>query len=223
MASDVRAVLFDLDGTLADTLDDIASAMNRTLEATGLHSHAHSAYRALVGEGVAKLVARVAAERPDAWADLEAQFRVRYAEALVVATRPYDGIPELLDALVARGTALGVVSNKPDPMTQEIMRELFSGWPFRVVLGQRPDIPRKPDPAMLLAVASALGVPPASCAFIGDTAIDMESARAAAMVPIGVAWGFRPLELESSGAALVLERPLDLLDWLRSEAPKSAR
>ena len=214
--SGIDAIVFDLDGTLVDTLADIAAAMNRSLEALGLPPHAPERYRELIGEGVSKLVRAAAPDAPDAsarWPALEAAFRARYGEALVVESRPYPGVPELLDALAARGVPVAILSNKPDPMTRRVVAEVLPRWRFGAVLGQRPDHPRKPDPAGALEVASALGVPPGRCAMVGDTAIDMQTAAAAGMRPIGVAWGFRPSELAAAGAELTVEHPGALVTW----------
>ena len=208
----LRAALFDLDGTLADTLADIGGAMNHALAALGLPGHDLESYRRFVGEGVEMLAGR--ALPPDRQAlspALIERYSARYAETLVKRSVPYPGIPELLDALVGRGVALAVLSNKPDPATQAIMASLFGRWQFAVVAGRRPDVPRKPDPTGALAVAARLGVAPSDCAFIGDTAIDMRTAIAAGMVPVGVAWGFRPEELETAGALFVARAPEELL------------
>ena len=196
-----RGVIFDLDGTLADSLDDIASAMNRTLLAKGFPTHPVSAYRGFVGEGLRRLVER--ALPPGAESVREAfltAYQADYAEHLLDETRLFPGIPPVLDALAAAGVPLAVLSNKYDVPTRRMVDALCSRWTFREVFGERPGVPRKPDPASALALADALGAPPESVAFVGDTGVALRTARAASMRPVGVLWGFRPEEVLASGA-----------------------
>lgn len=207
-----RAAIFDLDGTLADTLADIAAAMNHALAALGLPTHDLAAYRRFVGEGVEQLAIRaLPADRQEVRPALIERYIARYADVLLEASRPYDGIPELLDALAARGVALAVLSNKPDPATQRVVAGLFAPGRFATVLGRRPGVPHKPDPHAALAVAAELGIAPADFVFVGDTAIDMKTAVAAGMLPVGAAWGFRPEELAPNGARFVAAHPADVL------------
>jgi phosphoglycolate phosphatase len=207
-----RAALFDLDGTLADTLTDIAGAMNDALAALGLPGHDLDAYRRFVGEGVEQLVRRaLPGDRPELQPALSERYLARYADVLLDHSAPYPGVPELLDELGRRGVALAVLSNKPDAATRRMVTALFGPARFAAVTGRRPDVPRKPDPAAALALAARLGVPPGDCAFVGDTAIDMKTAHAAGMLPVGVAWGFRPEELVPAGASFVAARPAELL------------
>ena len=196
-----RGVIFDLDGTLADSLEDIAAAMNRTLAAHGFPLHPASAYRTFVGEGVRKLVERAL---PPGTEQLRESFlgayQADYAEHLLDATRLFPGIPEVLDGLRSAGVPVGVLSNKPDLPTRRMVDALCSRWKFGAVFGERPGVPRKPDPTLALVLADALGAPPETVAFVGDTSVDMLTARAASMRPVGVLWGFRPKEVLASGA-----------------------
>lgn len=219
----LRAAIFDLDGTLADTLADIATTMNRVLHELGLPTHPADSYKDFVGAGVV-----VAAERALAREDrhlrdaVVERFKVAYWDHLVDTSRPYDGIPELLDALDARHVVLAVLSNKPHDPTHHIVRHLFGPDRFRVVYGQRQGVPKKPDPTVALEIAGLLDVPPDACVFVGDTLIDMETARQAGMLGVGVLWGFRPREeLVAHGARALLSHPLDLLDVLDHGAPAS--
>jgi phosphoglycolate phosphatase len=211
----IRAVLFDLDGTLLDTLDDLAGAMNRVLAARGLPGHPVDAYRRFVGDGVAALVERAlpaSARTPEALASTTAALRDEYARSWAVRTRPYPGIPELLDALVARGLPLAVLSNKPHDAAAAMGTHFLARWPFVEVRGLRDGAPRKPDPAQALELAAALGAEPAACAFVGDSAVDVLTARRAGMRAVGVAWGFRGEdELREAGAEAVLHEPRELL------------
>ena len=195
-----RAVIFDLDGTLADSLGDIAAAMNRTLQAHGFPEHPVAAYRTFVGEGVRKLVER--ALPPGAEGVREAflaAYQADYGDHLLDATGLFPGIPEVLDALQSAGIPVGVLSNKPELPTRQMVDALCGRWSLRAVFGERPGVPRKPDPTSALALADALGAPPESVAFVGDTGVDMLTARAASMRPVGVLWGFRPKEVLASG------------------------
>ncbi|MFO0950615.1 MAG: HAD family hydrolase [Isosphaeraceae bacterium] len=217
---DVRAILFDLDGTLLDTLDDIADAANAVLEAGGFPTHPTADFRRFIGEGVAVLFRRAlpqgaADAEPELVARCVARFQVEYGERWHVKSRPYDGIPELLDALTARGLTLGLLSNKPDDFTRRYGEHYLARWPFRVVLGAREGVPRKPDPTSALEVAARLGLPPAAIVYVGDSAVDVETAVRSGMIPVGVSWGFRPVEeLRAAGARMILDRPHDLLGWL---------
>jgi len=211
------AVVFDLDGTLLDTLADIADAANRVLVKHGLPAHELDAYRLFVGEGVRVLFERAlpadacTAERVAAYAE---DFRGAYAECWNVQTRPYEGIVDLLDALVSRHVRLAVLSNKPDNFTKACVREYFPDLPFEAVLGQREGVPRKPDPAGAVEIAEAMGLAPTQFLYAGDTAVDMQTALTAGMFPLGVLWGFRPLsELQAGGAQAVIARPAELLGW----------
>ena len=211
----VDAVLFDLDGTLADTLVDIADSMNQVFAAHGLPTYSHLAYRRHVGEGVVRLVARLAPSATHLVDQLVVEFGSAYADRLLHNTLPYPGIPELVSALRERSIPMAVLSNKPEWATQKIVSSLFPAVRFAAVVGFREEVPRKPDPTSALAIARQIGAPPPACALIGDTAIDMKTAAAAGMVPVGVTWGFRDrAELVDAGAAVLLETPAQFLDLL---------
>jgi phosphoglycolate phosphatase len=218
LVSNIRAVLFDLDGTLLDTLEDIGRSANQVLEALGFPAHPIDAYREFIGEGVATLFQRAlppGSDEPDLVASCVERFRDIYGRGWNIATRPYPEIPELLDALSRRSLGLAVLSNKPDVFTRQCVSEYLARWPFGVVFGQREGVPRKPDPAGAFEVADRLGVSPAEIAYLGDSSIDMNTARRAGMLAIGASWGFRSEEeLRSSGAAEVIARPFELLDLL---------
>lgn len=207
------AAIFDLDGTLVDSLRDIGEAMNHALAAHGLPTYPLDVYRQLVGEGVRRLTERtVPAERPELIDPVLAEYRRFYTEHLLVSTRPFEGIEPLLDALCARGMRLAVLSNKPDPATQTIVRALFSRWPLRAVQGERSDVPRKPDPTGALQLARVLETEPSRCLFVGDSGIDMQTAVNAGMLPVGVLWGLRDRdELLRHGARWLLAEPRELI------------
>ncbi len=211
--ANVRAFVFDLDGTLVDSLEDLAVAMNEVLREAGRPEHPIEAYRHFIGWGAADLVRRAAPDGDHA-ALLEG-FRRRYhREGLDRASRPYDGIPELLRELVARRIPLAVLSNKPHAATVAVIARFFPDVPFVAVVGARTGVPHKPDPSAALEIAEALGVPASACAFVGDTEVDVQTALNAQMTPIGVAWGFRAETLASAGAERVVASPHELLDVL---------
>jgi len=214
----VRAVLFDLDGTLLDTLADIAAALNSVLTGMGLPPHSCQDVSRFVGEGVTRLVWRSLPEgcrEPERVEEAVARMRVVYGERLCVETRPYDGIPDLLDELQARAIPAAILSNKPHALTVRLVREALGRWNFAVVRGENPPVPRKPDPTSARSIATRLDVESADILYVGDTPTDVQTARAAGMHPVGVAWGFRRAEvLREAGAAVVLSHPLDLLPLL---------
>jgi phosphoglycolate phosphatase len=220
---DIQAVLFDLDGTLLDTLEDIASAANEVLGRHGLPAHPPEAYRRFIGDGVAMLFRRALPPEhaePERVARCVEDFRGAYARSWDVRTCPYDGIPELLDALASRGLVLALLSNKPDDFTRLCASAYLARWPFRAVLGQREGTPRKPDPAGALEIAGQLGVPAGQFLYVGDSAVDMETARRAGMRPVGVSWGFRPAEeLWAAEAEAVIAHPAELLEFLDGRRP----
>lgn len=210
----VRAVVFDLDGTLVDTLADVAFAMNAALAALGLPTHPLADYRRWIGGGAADLAARATSGDPARTAEVLAVFRERYAGRLVVDSRPYEGIPPLLDELAARGLPLAVLSNKPHAPTVGVVAALLPRR-FAVVHGQRDGVPKKPDPQGLVAIAHELGLAPGELAMVGDSGVDVATARAAGARPIGVLWGYRPEEeLVKAGASRRLASPAELLDHL---------
>lgn len=209
-----RAVVFDLDGTLLDTLDDLADSGNAALNTLGFPTHPVDAFRWFVGLGVAELARRMLPEsaRDDATVGRACALLVEeYTARWKDKTRPYDGVPEMLAALAATGVPLCVLSNKPQAFTEITVRQFFPGFPFRMVCGARPEAPSKPHPAGALAIAGELGLAPGAFCFVGDSATDMKTARGAGMLPVGVLWGFRPeSELVENGARLLVARPGEL-------------
>jgi phosphoglycolate phosphatase len=215
-------VIFDLDGTLADSAHDIAAALNHVLARHGFGLHDERAVRRMVGDGAAVLIERAApGASPVLRATLLAEYREHYLGHMLDSTRPYDGVPELLRALTLRAVLLGVLSNKPEPATRALVAALFPDVRFRAIHGQRPARPIKPDPAAALGLGRALGLEPDRCVLVGDSGVDVQTAIAAGMLPVGVAWGFRGREeLVAQGAFAVLERPAELLELLAAW-PKS--
>jgi phosphoglycolate phosphatase len=213
-----RAVIFDLDGTLLDTLADIADSANRALIAHGFPDHQRSTYRQFVGDGSAILISRALPpnQRSDATIQSCLENFIRdYSHNWHQATKPYDGLARLLRELQNRNIRLAVVTNKPHRFAVSMVAHYFADCPFDPVLGQRDGVPKKPDPAQALAAAAKIGVEPSSCIFIGDSAVDMETACNAGMQPVGAGWGFRSAkELLDSGARAVIYRPMEMIELI---------
>ncbi len=213
----MKAILFDLDGTLLDTLSDLADAANRTLDRAGLPTHGVSAYRNFVGDGSRMLITRALPEShrtPAHIDDYLTRFKDDYGRNWKTATRPYPGIRELLAELARRDIPRAVVTNKPHRFAEECIHHFFPDTPFQMIRGQKDHLPRKPDPATALEAADNLRVAPEECLFIGDSNVDMTTAIAAGMVPVGVAWGFRSVaELIGAGASRIVTKPQDVLKW----------
>lgn len=225
MTPQLDALIFDLDGTLADSIGDIGTAMNAVLADLALPPHPISAYKAFVGEGAENLVCRAVSAAlgkslsdalPRPLDQLVDAYRVHYAKLEHAHSALYPGVAAMLDGVVASGRKMAVLSNKRDDFTRHLIKHAFARWPFVDVRGEREGVPRKPNPLAAHELARALGYSPEHIGFVGDTAIDMATARSAGMVPIGVLWGFRSrAELEGAGAQFVLGRPEELLSLLK--------
>ena len=214
----IKAVLFDLDGTLTDTLSTIAHFGNCALGKFGFPPIPTERYRYLVGDGRDLLIHRMLAEHgadtAENYQNVGAAYDAAYEADVLHGTVPYDGIPELLTNLQENGLKTAVLSNKPHNVTKMVVQAVF-GNRFDIVYGQRPGYPMKPDPAVARMVAEELGVSPAECAFVGDTSVDIATGKNAGMLPIGVLWGFRDAaELRRAGAAHIVKKPQELLQIL---------
>jgi len=213
------AVIFDLDGTLLDTLEDIAASANEVLESLGFARHPADDFKAFIGAGVDVLFERalpvdVAADRAMI-SEAADRFRVFYAEQWHVNSRPYDGVAALLDGLRQREVLCAVLTNKPHEFAGQCVSRLLPQWHFEIVLGLDESRAAKPDPGGALAIARTLGVAPQRTKFVGDSGIDMQTARAAGMAGVGAAWGFRPEnELIENGANWLIRSPEQLLELL---------
>jgi phosphoglycolate phosphatase len=210
-----KGVIFDLDGTLADTLDDIAGSMNRVLLAHGYPIHEVYDYKLLVGRGLDNLVLQslpVVSQQPAVISKCLADFISDYNNNCLINTKLYDGVNELLKALTAEGLKLAVFSNKAEQLTQKIVVQLLGGVPFVKVMGARPGFPKKPDPAGALFISEQMGILPQNIIYMGDSDVDMITATSAGMYAIGVLWGFRTGdELTANGANALINHPSELL------------
>jgi phosphoglycolate phosphatase len=213
-----EAVLFDLDGTLLDTLADIGGAVNAALASLGLPQHPLAAYRYFVGEGIEVLAKRVLPPGRKSAADVAAclaGINREYGAGLLVRTKPFEGVKELLARLHGRKIPLGVVSNKPHELAVRSITANFTDGLFSVILGERKNVPTKPDPAIAIEAAKILSVNPDRCLYVGDSGIDMQTAVNAGMYPVGVLWGFRDAdELLVHGAKTLISRPSELLSLI---------
>lgn len=213
-----QAVLFDLDGTLLDTIDDLTDAMNTALAEMGFPRRTAAECKNFVGDGVENFAARALPENQrdkQSVAKLIALYHDQYIENWAAKTRPYQGIEELLDALAARGLAMTIFSNKPHEFTTIMAAKLLPKWDFKAVIGARAGRPKKPDPTVAIEIAGQLNLPPDQFIYLGDTNTDMQTATAAGMYPAGALWGFRKAdELLANGAKVLLEYPMDLLKML---------
>ena len=214
-----RALLSDLDGTLLDTLEDLADSVNAALARLGLPQHEVDAYRDFVGDGRRAMALRALPEdrrEETTLGLLIAHIGEEYDKRWMDHSHPYEGIPELLDALTARGVRMAVLSNKPHSYTEAMVSRLLPNWSFEFVLGESPSIPRKPDPAGALHILEGMSIQPGECLYIGDSGVDMQTATAASLYAVGVLWGFRTAdELLSNGAEVLVEKPADIVPLFR--------
>jgi len=210
-----HALLFDLDGTLLDTLRDIADSANSALAYHGFSQHELEAYRYFVGDGVEALATRALPENGRdemTVGKIMARMGEEYSRRWMDNTRPYQGIPELLDALTDLGIKMAILSNKPQDPAQLMVSTLLPHWSFELVVGALPSAPRKPDPTAALQIARQMNLSPPEFLYLGDSAVDMKTATAANMYPVGALWGFRTAdELLSGGAKALIQRPSHLL------------
>lgn len=208
-----NGLIFDLDGTLVDSLQGIAASLNQALTASGLSTHPPAVVRGFIGNGARILIQRAAPvdASEDLLDKLEGAFKADYDSTWPTGTSSYDGITDLLESLQSRGYPLAVLSNKPHPFTEAMVSQMFPTIRFSSVLGQRPGIPHKPDPAGALEIASMLERLPGNCAVIGDSTMDIETARNAGMRAIAVTWGFHDRErLAAAGADDMVDTPEEL-------------
>jgi phosphoglycolate phosphatase len=215
----MTAVIFDLDGTLLDSLEDLADAGNRGLARLELPTHPVASYRHRVGDGIGMLARRALPNELQwdvNWVNrLSEAIREEYEKNWAEKTRPYPGVSELLDALAARGIPIAILTNKPQSFADRIARDLLGRWSFVAVSGARDDLPRKPDPTGALQVARQLEQDPANIWYLGDTDTDMATAVNARMRPVGVLWGFREREeLVAHGALHLIAHPTELMDLI---------
>ena len=211
----IEGVIFDLDGTLIHTIEDIAWAANEMFARHGLPEHGLDYYLKWIGSGAVKFIERAHGEpvSEEQLMTYVSEFKEIYSENLHNKSRVYEGIPELLDELVSRGIKISVLSNKPHKLTQRVCEYYLSDWPIDPVLGQRVEVPRKPDPAAAKEIAEGWGIAPERILFVGDSDNDILTAQTAGMHPMGVSWGYgRLLENPVNGMGDLMSSPSDILD-----------
>lgn len=213
-----KAIIFDLDGTLVNSLEDIANSMNGVLQKRNLQVHETENYKTFIGNGLRNLVSTTLpeAQRDDAVIQLCLdEMLAHYSENCLVKTQLYEGIPALLDELVKRGIKLAIFSNKKDELTKKIAAQLLNKWPFEVVVGMTTEERRKPSPEVPIEIANKLGLQPGEIIFAGDSGVDMQTAVNSGMYAAGVTWGFRTAEeLTKNGADVLIHYPADFFNIL---------
>ncbi len=212
-----KAVIFDLDGTLIDSLEDLADSANEALAKHGFTCHPTASYKKFVGNGVRQLIksAVPAGTEEEIVDSILADYRIIYNNNYVNKTKPYDNIPEMLRQLKTAGLKMAVCSNKPHRPTNEIVEKVLGKDCFEVIFGEREGVPRKPDPAALLEAAEHMGITPGEVIYLGDSGGDMISARNAEMCAAGALWGFREkAELEECGSQVLFSDPLQLVEYV---------
>ena len=209
-----KLAIFDLDGTLLNTIEDLGYAANHALQANGYPTHSIASYPFFVGNGVRRLIERVLPEdaRTEATIDrLLVTFKEYYNDHNTDYTKPYEGIPELLSLLSSRGVAIAVASNKYQAATEKLISHFFPTLSFIAVEGQKEGVPVKPDPSIVFEILAKAKTPKADTIYIGDSGVDMETARRACVDSVGVTWGFRPeKELVENHADTIVNSPGDI-------------
>ena len=217
-----RAAVFDLDGTLLNTLADLADSGNELLASYGMAPHPEPAFRYFVGNGSRKLMERILpGKSPEQIDEALGRYKAIYEKHLTAKTTPYAGIEETLSALKARGVQMAVCTNKHISAAEALIRKYFPADTFDAFEGDRPGVPRKPDPAHVRIVLEKMGVRPEETVYLGDSGVDMQTAVNAGTLPVGVLWGFREKdELMENGAQILLSKPSELLekvDFVKNE------
>ncbi len=222
MSNSKKAVIFDLDGTLLDTLQDLCDSGNAVLAAHGHPTHSKEDYKTFIGDGMMSLVRAIFPEghKPETDAECDAmlsEYREAYGRNWTNTTKPFPGIGELLSELERREIPIGVLSNKGHDFTVKCVEEFLSQWKWTAIFGHRDGFEKKPHPSGAIEVAGLMGIAPEDCCYVGDSDVDMFTAKNAGMYAVGVNWGFRSVEeLRSAGSDVILEIPGQLLEELGS-------
>ncbi len=219
-----KLAIFDLDGTLLNTIKDLGEAANYALDRNGFHTHSIASYPFFVGNGVKRLIERVLPEdarnKPSVVNAMLKDFKEYYNEHNTNLTKPYEGMPELLHELQEQGVKLAVASNKYQQATDKIINHFFPDIDWVAIAGQREGIPVKPDPSIVFMILSEAKIAKQDTIYIGDSGIDMETARRACLDSIGVSWGFRPVkELKEYHANVIINKPQDILPIIQNGIP----
>ncbi len=219
-----KLAIFDLDGTLLNTIKDLGEAVNYALDRNGFHTHSIASYPFFVGNGVKRLIERALPEdgrkNSTIVKNMLTDFKQFYNEHNTDKTTPYDGIPQLLDQLNEMGVQLAVASNKYQQATHKIINHFFPHINWVAIAGQQDGIPIKPDPSIIFMILAQTRVAKQDTIYIGDSGIDMDTARRACVDSIGVSWGFRPVkELKEYNANVIVNRPQDIIPIVENGIP----
>lgn len=214
----IKLAIFDLDGTLLNTIGDLAASCDAVMQLNGLPQHTTDEYRQMVGRGILRLVEAAIPESlrsPEYVEKVRRDFVAYYLDHIDLHTYPYEGVEDLIKALVERGVKIAVASNKFQAGTERLIRSFFPDVEFVAVLGQRVDVPLKPDPQIDLEIMAVAGVEPSETIHIGDSGVDMQTAHAAGVRAVGVTWGFRSREeLAENQADVIADIPQEILNLL---------
>lgn len=217
-----RLIIFDLDGTLLNTIADLAAATNQALQQHGYPTHDTDAYRFFVGNGINKLFERALPEgerTEENIRKIRESFIPYYDRHNADLSRPYPGISELLKVLHERGLRMAVASNKYQEATRKLVAHYFPEIPFTLVLGQREGIPTKPDPTIVNEILATTGIKQEEVLYVGDSNVDMQTAHRAGVAAVGVSWGFRPrAELEAQHPEYLIDQADELLSLLKHQS-----
>ena len=219
-----QLAIFDLDGTLLNTIKDLGEAVNFALDKNGFHTHSIASYPFFVGNGVRRLIERSlpedARKQSTMVETMLRDFKQYYNEHNTDRTQPYDGMPELLHQLQEQGVKLAVASNKYQQATEKIIGHFFADIDWVAVVGQQEGVPVKPDPSIIFMILSQAKVAKQDTLYVGDSGIDMEAARRACVDSVGVTWGFRPVkELKENHANVIINKPIDILPIIENGIP----
>lgn len=219
-----KLAIFDLDGTLLNTIKDLGDAVNYALDHNGFHTHSVASYPYFVGNGVKRLIERAlpedARKNTQVVSNMLRDFKTYYNDHNTDRTVPYEGMPELLRTLQDNGVMLAVASNKYQQATEKIINHYFADINWVAVLGQQDDIPIKPDPSIIFMVLSQARISKQETLIVGDSGIDMETARRACVDSVGVSWGFRPVkELKEYHANVIINKPQDIITIIENGIP----
>lgn len=212
-----KAIIFDMDGTLIDSLKDIAICANRVLEEFELPIHPLEDYKYFVGGGALVLIENCTPKNleEEKLQKVLKRFLEIYDTKLQGNTKPYEGINELLKQLDKKDIKVGILSNKPHEFTLKYAQKFFSEFNILEIHGQKKNIPKKPNPKAAIDIAKAFNIPCEDILFVGDSDVDMQTAKNASMQAVGVSWGFRGVEeLIENGADFIVKTPKDILDLL---------
>ena len=209
----IKGIIFDLDGTLVDTIEDIGDATNTLLKIHGYSQYTTEDFIRWIGNGAAKFIEEAMGEEvePVQLKNYVSEFKEIYRENLHNKSKLFEGVSELLDELTQRGIKLAILSNKPHHLTEAVVSFYLSKWDFKPVFGQRIDVPRKPDPAGAIEIAYLMGIETDRILFVGDSVGDLKTSVAAGMVPVGVSWGYGLKQPSRVNGNTIIHHPQELI------------